>query len=340
MKKSLLIFFILLLCCTCYEGSAKADSMTVDLVRMFSRDIFETNGTPYLQPMVEGVNATSNSSFFSTAYIPKKVKRPYFRFSLHGMIGEVPNSKTTYAPNIPMEQFDLNELSKYIDLQFVDGQPQIIAIPDTAALAYYALKTIFYDAVKSGEVKIPEKSATILGSQNEVLYIPNAALESAMKNSPAYAFLPDNFKDTLSKYIQQFPEQFSLPQGANMSYFGAGIPQLEIGSLYGTEALIRFVPKIDMGTNIGKFSFWGIGLKHSLSQYFYKDDNDTVEATPENHPFSMAFQAVFQGTSLQNKIGVTNADLNCKATFVSRTTFLSRLKKAAQAIQREYPDMF
>lgn len=314
--KKLIPFIIFIFSAVSFNAFAKADSMTVDLVRMFSKDIFETNGKPYLQPMVEGINATSNSAFFSTAYVPKKVHKPYYRVSIHGMIGEVPNSKKTYSPSVPMEQFSLSELSKYVNINWVNGQPQIVSIPDTAALAYYALKTIFYDAVHSGDVKIPAKSATILGSQNEVLYIPNSALQSAMEKSPAYAFLPANFKDTLLKYVKQFPEQFSLPKGADMSYFGAGIPQFEIGSLYGTEALIRFVPKIDMGKNIGKFAFWGLGLKHSISQYFYKEDeNDSVAKNPMSHPLNLAVQAVYQGTSLKNKVGVTSADLDCKATF-------------------------
>ena len=88
---------------------AKADSVTINLVRYFSRDIFGNNGTAYLKPMVEGINATSNSSFFSTAYVPKKVKKPYFKFGLHGMIGVVPSDMKTYTPNIPTEQFSLSE---------------------------------------------------------------------------------------------------------------------------------------------------------------------------------------------------------------------------------------
>lgn len=301
---------------------AKADSVTINLVRYFSRDIFGNNGTAYLKPMVEGINATSNSSFFSTAYVPKKVKKPYFKFGLHGMIGVVPSDMKTYTPNIPTEQFSLSELNKYMTFEWINGSPQITAIPDTAALAYYALKTILYDAVQAGDITVPTTSATVLGSENKNLYISNEVLRETMKKSPAYAFLPQNFRDTLDKYIGQFPESFSLPKGANMNVFGAGIPQLEIGSLYGTEALIRFFPPVDMGENIGDFAFWGFGLKHSISQYFttYKPGYDTATSYEsrqelEDTPFDLSIQAVYQGTSLKNKIGVTEADLDANATF-------------------------
>ena len=274
MKKILYLFAFALILNT-VESSAKADSMTVDLVRMFGQDIFETNGKPYIKPMVKSMNATSNSRFFNNAYIPKKVNKPYFRVSVNSMVGFVPEDMKTYTPTLPMEKFnpldakDFAKLSQYVTLDMSAGWPPVVSsIKDTAGLAYFALKTIFYDAVSQGKITVPKSSATILGWQNEVLSLPHSVLKEVMKSNFAYTFLPQNFKDSLDKYVNQFPEEFSLPKGADLSTFVAAIPQFEIGSLWGTEALIRFIPPIDMGENIGKFAFWGFGLKHSLSQYF------------------------------------------------------------------------
>jgi len=52
----------------------------------------------------------------------------------------------------------------------------------------------------------------------------------------------------------------------NSTIFPAAVPQLTIGSLYGTEAVIRFiaVPKMDQ---IPSLSLWGVGARHSISQY-------------------------------------------------------------------------
>jgi hypothetical protein len=110
--------------------------------------------------------------------------------------------------------------------------------------------------------------------------------------------------------IGQFPEQFPLPPGGNISTIAAGVPQFEIGSWMGTEALIRFIPPVDLGSNIGKFSFWGFGLKHSISQYFLKDPN----APAEERSFDLAVQAVYQGTHLTNTIGLTEAQLTSNST--------------------------
>jgi hypothetical protein len=98
------------------------------------------------------------------------------------------------------------------------------------------------------------------------------------------------------------PEFFDLPQGLEMNTMYALVPQFEIGSLWGTELLLRFIPPVQWDVNIGEFAFWGIGLKHSISQYF------------EDFPFDLAIQAVYQGTYLKNQIGMTKADLKANAT--------------------------
>jgi hypothetical protein len=45
------------------------------------------------------------------------------------------------------------------------------------------------------------------------------------------------------------------------------IPQLTVGSLYGTEASVRFF-QAKLGDNIGQLKLWGFGARHSLNPYF------------------------------------------------------------------------
>jgi hypothetical protein len=54
----------------------------------------------------------------------------------------------------------------------------------------------------------------------------------------------------------------------NTSIFPLAVPQLRIGSLYGTEVVLRFIATPSIGDN--KFpvlTFWGAGVRHSISQY-------------------------------------------------------------------------
>ncbi len=297
---------------------AEADPNTVNLARAFGRDIFELNGVPYLQPLVETLNATSNSRFFNQAYVPQKVDKPYFRIGAHAMLGFVRNDMKTYNPAMPAEQLDMNELSKYADIDIIN---QKVTIKDTSGLMYYALKTILYDGIHGTNkynkvfIHVPVTSATILGYQNAKFSLPHSAMDSLIRGHFIFPFLPKEFQDSLLKTISRFPDLFSLPPGADMNTIFAAVPQFEIGSLWGTEMLVRFIPPVDMGENIGDFDFWGVGLKHSISQYF------------DERYFDLAVQVVYQGTHLENKIGVTNSDLRADGTFwdfnihISKTFF-------------------
>jgi hypothetical protein len=61
--------------------------------------------------------------------------------------------------------------------------------------------------------------------------------------------------------------QFSFPGGLNLNSFGLVVPQLRIGALFGTEALVRWVAYKNSEADIGKVNLFGIGARHSLSQY-------------------------------------------------------------------------
>jgi hypothetical protein len=62
--------------------------------------------------------------------------------------------------------------------------------------------------------------------------------------------------------------RYSGPGGIfNTSLAPAAAPQLRIGSLYGTEAIIRFILLPEAG-EIPRGTLFGIGARHSISQYF------------------------------------------------------------------------
>lgn len=318
MKKIKIIITIIFFCAsislTAQAVYQRASDYTINLARSFGRELFEMNGVPYLQPLVETINSTSNSGFFNRAYVPKKVEKPYFRIALKGMLGFVRDDMKSYEPNMPNEPLDLTKLSQYINYSMDLSDPRnpkfvINGIPDTAALILYAFKVYAHRGLETKLIDLPKSAPTILGNDEKAIYIPRYVLDSLVKsypvipiiNKPLYDLLPDSLRATITNAVGQFPEYFTLPKGGDINSIIAGIPQFEIGSLYGTELLLRFIPPVYMGENIGNFAFWGLGLKHSLSQYF-------------ESPIDIAFQAVYQGTYLKNNVGVTNSELKAFAT--------------------------
>jgi hypothetical protein len=60
---------------------------------------------------------------------------------------------------------------------------------------------------------------------------------------------------------------YVFPGGFDLKSFTLGVPQLTIGGVAGTEAMVRWVA-VDLGdSDFGKLSLLGLGLRHSLSQH-------------------------------------------------------------------------
>ncbi len=59
------------------------------------------------------------------------------------------------------------------------------------------------------------------------------------------------------------------PGGFDLEKFGVAVPQLTIGSVLGTRAIIRYVSLSlgDEDEDLGDFTLWGIGGQHSISRY-------------------------------------------------------------------------
>jgi hypothetical protein len=60
---------------------------------------------------------------------------------------------------------------------------------------------------------------------------------------------------------------FSFPGGFDLSSFAFAAPQVRVGSVMGTEAIVRYFA-IDTGdSELGDLSLFGFGARHSVSQY-------------------------------------------------------------------------
>lgn len=74
----------------------------------------------------------------------------------------------------------------------------------------------------------------------------------------------------------------------NTNVFPFLIPQIGIGTVYGTDAVIRFIPRFKI-PDFGSFGYFGIAIRHNVSRYFKK-----------KLPVSLAVQVGYQGFSLKD----------------------------------------
>lgn len=318
MNKKLTLFLIAFLCTT-YLQAAPPNDFVVPLSRMFSKDLFDANADNFLSPTVNVVNSTSNSAFFHSAYVPHKVDKPYFRLSLNGMLGFVTNDMKHFKPNIPTKEFNMTTAAQYVNIDVLN--PTNSSIKDTAAFLNYILQNILYMGIQDGSIVVPESSATTLGNKGAQLRLDeygNENIKRLIKQHPLYGVLAAVYPEgvaMLDNVAGTLPNVFTLPDGGDLSTIAAGVPQIEIGSFMGTELLVRYIPKINLGEWLGNFTFWGVGLKHSISQYFYDDVNRDGNATARQNiaPFDMALQVVYQNTSLDNTVGLAASKLVANA---------------------------
>jgi hypothetical protein len=84
-------------------------------------------------------------------------------------------------------------------------------------------------------------------------------------------------------------QEIALPDGADFSNVFFIMPQVSIGSVLGTELMFRGLPPVTYTTELGKVSFFGIGLKHTPT-YFAE------------LPFDLAFIAAYHQFRLGDMI--------------------------------------
>lgn len=307
--KKLIVVFITIFSITTYSQDNVINESAVELSRVLGKEIFELNGVPFSQPIVTATNATANSGFFNTAFIPRKDSL-YFKVSVNYMNGFVPEADKSYSPSFPTEQFNIIEASKYVS--FGGGQ---FNVTDTVGLYTYLLKTLLYDGIADGSIVVPERTATLLGKDNKNIEITkdsfrkNAEKRISGLEALTNSKLSQELKDEIYKTLDGLPGSFDLPKGSGMNTMQFAVPQIEIGSYMGTELLLRFIPKINYGETIGDFGFFGVGLKHSISQYFFDFDQERT--------FDLAVQFAYQQSTLDNIFGETNAQLTSNANILN-----------------------
>lgn len=305
--------------------------IAIELARAFTKDIFDLNGTDIMEPSVVVINSVSNDRFYQSAYIPYKENKFYVRVELNGMFGTVPNSMKTFKPEVPQERYFNDSLVKYLDIDIMN--PANTSINDTAAMVSYIFKTLLYDGINQptgseNKISVPERASTLLGKKrNDALVIPQGGLERLARarfdtinqQFGGLFSVPEEIEQQIIDLLNSFPTYYTLSQGGDINSLLVGVPQFTIGSFYGTEMTLRFVPALDYGEEFGKFSFWGVGISHNFSQYFY--DNY------ERENWQLAAQVAFQGSKLTNEVGITQSEFESNANFFNFNVRTSKMIK-------------
>ena len=91
-------------------------------------------------------------------------------------------------------------------------------------------------------------------------------------NPPQTAQAPSIFGSTEGTSVRgNGGTVYVFPGGLDVKLFSLAAPQITIGSLYGTEAMLRFF-QVKIGKTFGTLRLFGFGLRHNITQYLKLKD--------------------------------------------------------------------
>ncbi len=277
-----LLFLLLILAAVPVRAQVQFD--TKALLEDYSRELFEANATGFMSPLVIVSNVGANDAFYNGAYVPKE-NSLYFDISVRSMLAFVIDDERSFTGRLPLA----DKPNPYPALS--EEWLRVVQ------LNYF--KAQLRGAVAAGELETEVRTATVFGGKGNGFTIPKD-------------YIRENVAGIDSATLARLPSQLSLTDGTNQDQVIAAVPQLTIGSYYSTEMLLRYIPPVVFDENIGKFSFFGIAVKHAFTNWL------------DDPPFDAAVQLGFQTSSITNEVGVTRAKLEAETDLIAVNLHASR----------------
>lgn len=200
----------------------------------------------YAKPAVNAFAANLNSGWFTCA--PNPVKKGFnLEFGIISMGATLDKSEKHFSSS-SVFRITSEQAATYIE-KYVDDQDFANAM---------------VDVLLEQDLMLTLEGPTVVGSHAEdiIVRITPVDPEPVRVDHPDYPF---------AIYVDLPEEEQELDMGGLLNSFPllpTATPQLKIGTLYGTQAIFRYVPKIHLNDDFGDLKFQGLGLQHNLSVWF------------------------------------------------------------------------
>ncbi len=232
---SLIIIF------SAFTFQIKAQTLQQTMEQM-SNDI----ATDYASSALNALGANLNGGWLNKAVKPNKMSLD-INFGFIGMGGFLNKDVQTFrrSGTFFLTKEQAAELTTNIDNPDVRNQVIDQLVKDPMKL-YVDGTTLVGDKFKDVRV--------IISTNGKTTY---------KVHHPDYPFSVDvevNAGDTVRLDMGGFLRKFPMLPTA--------VPQLQVGTLYGTQTTLRFFPSIDAGKDAGKFSMFAFGLTHNPAVWF------------------------------------------------------------------------
>ncbi|MFI5252820.1 MAG: DUF6588 family protein [Bacteroidota bacterium] len=191
-------------------------------------NVASSYATGYLQPLSDAFGADINSGFFHSA---KMTNGFHLYIGVKAFAATIPSADQLFN----LAYNDSIHVDRMVDDPSNPGGPQIHVQHDfSTTLNGIGLPTIF------GDDKVP-------GVLNGTV----------------------SFDTTLGGNVYHIPltyQKTTIGGVGKINYAPLAMPQVTLGTIMGTDFTLRLIPKTNIG-DYGSVGFWGIGVRHSISQY-------------------------------------------------------------------------
>ena len=191
------------------------------------------NAKGYLTPFSTAFGSNLNSGLFHSAK-PHKVLG--FDLGVKIMFASVPDEDMMFDFAMPTTPIDVDYMGQTFSISPADVYPENVEAP-----------TVFGEGDAGGVLPDTARIREALTLQDPLIG----------------ANIPP---DQLQLLADEMPELY-LPPGFDIPGLPMVIPQVSVGLPMKTEVLLRFMPATKISDDMGEFGFFGIGVKHSISQY-------------------------------------------------------------------------
>ncbi len=127
----------------------------------------------------------------------------------------------------------------------------------TGGIYSTAVRTKLIDEIVKKDFQVDISGPTIVGNKNDSVVVTFPGQDISVTGLPQASYsIPTN---TIGTPVKGFlGDASALP---------LALPQISIGTVYGTTAALRYLPAIKIG-DLGEFSYFGIGVMHNPGVWF------------------------------------------------------------------------
>ncbi len=228
--RSFTILFAFLILLSCRFSFAEDDETLQETLKMLSQDA----ASQYLNPISSAFGTDLNGAWFHRAPEPK-IKGFNIELGIVAMGAQFPTDAKSFS-TAGFFRFDEQQARSMVSEQDLSDDEED-ALVDKLTAQYFDVSiagpTIIGDPDENIMVKFPGKTFNVNGKDYTV---PEQNIELPVSG----------FRDL-----------------ANANWLPLGAPQLTIGTLFGTQGTIRYLPPRELQAGLGTFKYFGYGIQHN-----------------------------------------------------------------------------